>query len=111
MFHCMQVITRHFEDTDHLETYQNLSGCHFICRPSFALLIKPSATFLLNNCNWALHIIAKTPKLLAQMMKDLGISDASVFETWIVEEQLYLQGLKKEPAEEMLQMELQVLKW
>jgi hypothetical protein len=38
-------------------------------------------------------------------MKDLGISNASVFEAWLVEEQTYLQGLKKEPAEEMLQIE------
>lgn len=26
VFHCMQAITQYFEDTDHLETYQNLSG-------------------------------------------------------------------------------------
>jgi hypothetical protein len=38
-------------------------------------------------------------------MKDLGISDASVFEAWLVEERTYLQGLKKEPAEETLQIE------
>ena len=38
-------------------------------------------------------------------MKDLGISDVLVFEAWLVEERTYLQGLKKEPAEETLQIE------
>jgi hypothetical protein len=38
-------------------------------------------------------------------MKDLGITDDRVFETWIQEERTYLQGLKKEPVDETLQME------
>ena len=45
------------------------------------------------------------PKLIARTMKDLGISDVLVFEIWIEEEWTYLQGLKKEPAEETLQMD------
>jgi hypothetical protein len=38
-------------------------------------------------------------------MLDLGITDESVFETWLDEERAYLQGLQKEPEEETLQME------
>jgi hypothetical protein len=61
--------------------------------------------FLWNNYKQALQIIKETPKLLAQTMKDLGVSDEGVFETWLEEERVYLQGLKKEPSEETLQME------
>jgi hypothetical protein len=38
-------------------------------------------------------------------MKDLRITDDRVFETRIQEERTYLQGLKKEPVDETLQME------
>ena len=61
--------------------------------------------FLLNNYNQALGILESGPQALAQAMADLQISDDSVFETWLVEEREYLQGLCKEPEEETLQME------
>jgi hypothetical protein len=38
-------------------------------------------------------------------MKDLRVTDERVFEMWIQEEKMYLQGLKKEPVDETLQME------
>lgn len=38
-------------------------------------------------------------------MTDLGIADTSVFATWLQEERTYLEGLKKEPAEETMQMD------
>jgi hypothetical protein len=38
-------------------------------------------------------------------MYDMGISDVGVFEEWLDEEKVYLQGLKTEPEEETLQME------
>lgn len=38
-------------------------------------------------------------------MHDMGISDVGVFEAWLDEEKVYLQGLKTEPEEETLQME------
>lgn len=38
-------------------------------------------------------------------MVDLQISDVGVFEMWLAEERVYLQGLRKEPEEETLQME------
>jgi len=52
-----------------------------------------------------MQIINKTPPLIDRAMKDLGISDVGVFEAWLQEEREYLQGLKKELAEETLQME------
>ena len=61
--------------------------------------------FLWNNYKQALQIIKETPNLIARAMKDLGISGEGVFESWLVEERQYLQGLKKEPVEETLQME------
>jgi hypothetical protein len=61
--------------------------------------------FLLNNYKQASKIIEETPKLIARTMKDLGVSDVRVFDTWLDEERAYLQGLKKEPAVETLQME------
>jgi hypothetical protein len=64
-----------------------------------------SAPFLWNNYRQAMHIINETPPLIGQAMKDLGISDMGVFEAWLQEEREYLQGLKKELAEETLQME------
>jgi hypothetical protein len=51
------------------------------------------------------QIIKEKPTLLAQMMKDLGISNTSVFDIWLQEEHTYLEGLKKKPMEEMLQMD------
>jgi hypothetical protein len=51
-----------------------------------------------------LKIIGEMPKLIVWTMKDLRISDVSVFKIWIEEEWTYLQGLKKEPAEETLQI-------
>jgi hypothetical protein len=61
--------------------------------------------FLLNNYKQASKIIEETPKLIARTMKDLGVSDVRVFDTWLDEERAYLQGLKKELAVETLQME------
>jgi hypothetical protein len=62
-------------------------------------------TFLLNNYKQALGILESGPQALAQAMADLQISDHSVFETWLMEEREYLEGLRKEPEEETLQME------
>jgi hypothetical protein len=63
------------------------------------------ATFLWNNYNQALDILKDSPKVLARIMYDMGISDVGVFEEWLDEEKVYLQGLKTEPEEETLQME------
>lgn len=38
-------------------------------------------------------------------MRDLKVADETVFERWLEEEKVYLQGLVQEPVDEMLQME------
>jgi len=38
-------------------------------------------------------------------MVSLGVLSPDVFEEWLVEERVYLQGLTKEPMVETLQME------
>ena len=63
------------------------------------------AMFLWNHYKQALDIIKETPQVIARAMADLGVSDVGVFKAWLEEEREYLQGLKKEPAEETLQME------
>jgi len=65
----------------------------------------PTATFLLNNYRQALGILKDSPKTLARIMLDMGISSVDVFEDWLKEEREYLQGLKTEPEVETLQME------
>jgi hypothetical protein len=52
-----------------------------------------------------LDILKSGPEALARAMVDLQISDVGVFEMWLAEERVYLQGLRKEPEEETLQME------
>jgi hypothetical protein len=42
---------------------------------------------------------------LAGIMADMGISTVDVFESWLTEERVYLQGLKMEPEEDTLHME------
>ena len=38
-------------------------------------------------------------------MKDMGIGSMEAFDKWLVKERSYLEGLKKEPELETLQME------
>jgi hypothetical protein len=64
-----------------------------------------TATFLYNNYKQALDILSSGPSALAQVMTDLGIADAGVFEKWLDEERVYLEGLQKEPITETLEME------
>lgn len=63
------------------------------------------ATFLLNNYKQALRILHETPLALAITMADLGITGNAIFEEWLTEEREYLEGLKKEPLIETMQME------
>jgi hypothetical protein len=62
-------------------------------------------TFLYNNYKQALDIIDSGPTALSQAMRDLQISDSKVFEEWRQEENIYLEGLSKEPITETLEME------
>lgn len=38
-------------------------------------------------------------------MEAQGISDPSVFNIWLEEERLYLEGLKREPVQDTLEMD------
>jgi len=60
---------------------------------------------MLNNYEQALGILDSTPDALANPMRDLNVTNVTVFEVWQVEEKEYLIGLKKEPLEETLHME------
>lgn len=62
-------------------------------------------TFLVDNYKEALDTLEDDQKALMTAMRDLNISDTSVFEEWLCEEKVYLSRLKREPQEETLQME------
>ncbi|KAJ3833253.1 hypothetical protein F5878DRAFT_654388 [Lentinula raphanica] len=85
-FHRRQAIARYCYHHDNFEAYSRLSK------------------FIVDNYKQALEIEATRPAL-AKTMNDLGISSADTFEEWLKEERDYLNGLKREPAEETLQME------
>ena len=61
--------------------------------------------FLYNNYKQALDIIADGERILLGLMQDLNIMDMATFEMWLREEKYYLEGLQREPEEEMLTME------
>jgi hypothetical protein len=63
------------------------------------------ATFLYNNYKQALGILCDGQSTLPQLMRELGIADANVFEHWLAEECAYLMSLNQEPKHETLQME------
>jgi hypothetical protein len=60
--------------------------------------------FLFNHYKRALDILSSAPALV-QAMKDLGVMDRAVFNTWQLEEKEYLTGLSAEPVIETLEME------
>jgi hypothetical protein len=63
------------------------------------------ANFLYGNYKQALDILNDGNDTLPRLMQDLGLTDANIFERWIEEEKVYLQGLTREPENETLQME------
>ncbi|KAE9407449.1 hypothetical protein BT96DRAFT_954511 [Gymnopus androsaceus JB14] len=86
VFHRRQAIARYCYHHDNFEAYSRLSK------------------FIVDNYKQALEILATRPAL-AKTMSDLGIASTDTFDEWLREEREYLKGLKKEPAEETLQME------
>jgi hypothetical protein len=60
--------------------------------------------FLVNNYKQALGIISGEGALM-ESMKGHGIEDATIFTKWLEEECEHLQGLSREPIQEMLEME------
>ncbi|KAG1806949.1 hypothetical protein EV424DRAFT_1474248 [Suillus variegatus] len=87
VFHRQQAIDTYFEHNDDFEVYANLSD------------------FLYNNYKQALDILNDGSTTLPNLMRDLKVADETVFERWLEEEKVYLQGLVQEPVDEMLQME------
>jgi len=100
----MQAIVHYFQYTDDMETYHNLSK-PILHRALLLCSLSLLATFLLNNYKQALGILENSPKILARIMIDMGISSVDVFDNWLDEEKEYLLGLKTEPEAETLQME------
>ncbi|KAF8327310.1 hypothetical protein F5887DRAFT_1083856 [Amanita rubescens] len=86
MFHRQQSIVNYMRHIDNYETYANLSK------------------FLVDNYKQALGILQSEP-LLWKMMEQHGITDPTVFTTWLAEEKAYLTRLRSEPPKETLEME------
>jgi hypothetical protein len=102
-FHRRQAIANYAAYTDTFETYQNLSMCrcfiYYLCTHYQHL-----GMFLLNNYKQALRILDTKPSVI-KALTSLGATDADIVKTWLREEEEYLRGLSKEPAEETLEME------
>lgn len=60
--------------------------------------------FFLNNYKQALRILDTKPSVI-KALTSLGATDANTVKIWLREEEEYLRGLSKEPAEETLEME------
>jgi hypothetical protein len=73
--------------------------CHI---PSFDT--HETGLFLVNNYYQALKLLDTEDSLRASM-KERGISDPSVFMTWLMEEKEYLAQLLTVPVEETLEMD------
>ncbi|KAF9035953.1 hypothetical protein BJ165DRAFT_1509152 [Panaeolus papilionaceus] len=89
-FHRLQTIVEFTHHRDRFEKYQNLS------------------TFLLNNYKQALDILSTKDEVM-NTLKKLGAESGKVVEGWLKEEEEYLSNLKREPAEETMEMEYFVL--
>lgn len=59
--------------------------------------------FLHDNYKQALNILETRPAVNAALVK-VGVADGVTIEGWLHEEEMYLQGLSKEPLEETLEM-------
>ncbi|KAJ3740353.1 hypothetical protein DFH05DRAFT_1537398 [Lentinula detonsa] len=86
VFHRRQAIARYCYHHDNLEAYSRLSK------------------LLVDNYKQAVDIQATLPAL-AKTMSDLGIPSVDTFDQWLKEEKDYLSELKKEPADETVQMD------
>jgi hypothetical protein len=71
--------------------------------PSSLLIITPGE-FLVNNYKQAISILNSEAAFIKQM-DDQNIANTSVFQDWLAEEKVYLEGLSREPLLESLEME------
>ncbi|KAJ7057970.1 hypothetical protein C8F01DRAFT_1085809 [Mycena amicta] len=85
-FHRHQAIVNYMQHSDTADAYAGLSN------------------LLARKYEEALRIKA-TEVALDTALEAMDVSDRKVLETWVVEEEAFLTGLKKEPEEETLQME------
>ncbi|KAF9232688.1 hypothetical protein BU15DRAFT_90591 [Melanogaster broomeanus] len=86
IFHRQQSISNYFEYNDDYEVYVNLSN------------------FIYSKYKQALEILADGNATLPDVMWDLNITNKSVFDTWRLEEKVYLESLSREPEVETHQM-------
>lgn len=64
----------------------------------------------MNNYKQALQIIETHKPVLTAAMASLGLTDTSVFASWVNEERQYLERLKQEPnGKDVLKMDYLVL--
>ncbi|KAF8145176.1 hypothetical protein K438DRAFT_1992115 [Mycena galopus ATCC 62051] len=85
-FHRQQAITTYMKHTDAFETYHGLSA------------------LLCSKYRRALEVLATQPAQ-RDAMRRLGVTSPAEFEDWLEKEKTHLQGLSKEPMQEMLEME------
>ncbi|KAG2104996.1 hypothetical protein BD769DRAFT_1630812 [Suillus cothurnatus] len=87
VFHRQQAINSYFKHNDDFKVYAHLSN------------------FSYGNYKQALDILNNGDATLPRLMQDLGFMDESIFDHWLEEEKVYLQGLMQEPKHKTLQME------
>ncbi|KAG1726723.1 uncharacterized protein EDB91DRAFT_1339607 [Suillus paluster] len=87
IFHRQQAIDSYFEHNNDFEVYANISN------------------FLYHNYKQALDVLNDGDVTLPILMEDLKLTDKSIFERWLEEEKVYLEGLTQEPGDETLHME------
>ncbi|KAF7305454.1 hypothetical protein HMN09_00798100 [Mycena chlorophos] len=85
-FHCRQDIVNYFSHSDNFDALANI------------------VSLIHNKYRRALEVLSKEEDLLDYMNTN-NITERSVFEQWLVDEEAALQKLSKEPLEETLQME------
>ncbi|KAG6852084.1 hypothetical protein C0991_003278 [Blastosporella zonata] len=71
---------------------------------SFRLTDLSEGDFLVNHYKQALGLL-NGQEALEKQMSDQGVAGTETFEQWLKEEREYLDGLSREPMQEMLQME------
>ncbi|KAF9231943.1 hypothetical protein BU15DRAFT_81804 [Melanogaster broomeanus] len=79
IFHRQHSISNYFEYNDNYEVYANLSN------------------FIYSNYKQALEILADGNSTLLDIMRDLNITNKSVFDTWRQEEKAYLESIHLTP--------------
>ncbi|KAF7302345.1 hypothetical protein HMN09_00868100 [Mycena chlorophos] len=100
-FHRRQDIVNYFSHSDNFDALANIGErVTYILSESNLILV----SLIHNKYRRALEVLSKEEDLLDYMNTN-NITERSVFEQWLVDEEAALQKLSKEPLEETLQME------